>query len=118
MADAVNFLIESGVSEAELYERAAIFTTSEIQCVFRKRSRFEYILRRRRIDISCYTNYIKFEINLIELLSLRKVLVLFPPSRISPNVFYSQQRLIATNHCAHRDIKSIIVHSFTLCTAV
>mmetsp|Transcript_7707 Transcript_7707/g.34928 ORF Transcript_7707/g.34928 Transcript_7707/m.34928 type:complete len:234 (+) Transcript_7707:271-972(+) len=72
MADAVNFLIESGVSEAELYERAAIFTTREIQCVFRKRSRFEYLLRRRRIDISCYTNYIKFEINLIELLSLRK----------------------------------------------
>jgi len=65
-------LIESGVSEAELYERAAIFTTREIQCVFRKRSRFEYLLRRRRIDISCYTNYIKFEINLIELLSLRK----------------------------------------------
>jgi len=72
MADAVNFLIESGVSEAELYERAAIFTTREIQCVFRKRSRFEYLLRRRRIDISCYTNYIKFEINLIEILSLRK----------------------------------------------
>jgi len=72
MADAVNLFIESGVSEAELYERAAIFTTREIQCVFRKRSRFEYLLRRRRIDISCYTNYIKFEINLIELLSLRK----------------------------------------------
>mmetsp|Transcript_13677 Transcript_13677/g.53972 ORF Transcript_13677/g.53972 Transcript_13677/m.53972 type:complete len:318 (-) Transcript_13677:1658-2611(-) len=72
MAEAVNFLIENEVSEAQLYERAAVFTTHEIQDIFKKRSRFEYLLRRRRVDASCYTNYIKFEQNLIELLRLRE----------------------------------------------
>jgi len=118
MAEAVNFLIENEVSEAQLYERAAVFTTHEIQDIFKKRSRFEYLLRRRRVDASCYTNYIKFEQNLIELLRLREVLM-SSLSLFSFGCFFQHDDLISKESTiaqAHRGHGSALVravcHSF------
>ena len=78
MADAVNLSLENVVREAEEFVKSGSFSDVEVKYIFQKRSRFEYMLRRREAPPARFLSYIKFETDLHKLHKLRKVWDSFP----------------------------------------
>ena len=73
MADAVNLALENSVEEAEQLLKCSTFSSREVQMIFQRRTRFEYMFRRRRVPASQFMSAIRFETDLHKLHTLRKV---------------------------------------------
>ncbi|KAK9837160.1 hypothetical protein WJX81_007266 [Elliptochloris bilobata] len=72
MADTVHFLLEDMIPELDDLEERGYFTRAEIKQIVRKRTDFEYLLKRRAALKADYLNYIQYESRLEELRRLRK----------------------------------------------
>ncbi|KJE94924.1 hypothetical protein CAOG_005466 [Capsaspora owczarzaki ATCC 30864] len=73
MAEAVQQQLEQMVPELEDLERKGLLTSAEVKMVVKKRTQFEYALRRRITQKVDYLRYIAFELGLEELRKQRKV---------------------------------------------
>ncbi|KAJ2181667.1 U3 snoRNP protein, partial [Coemansia sp. RSA 551] len=63
MAEVVQYHLEQMVGELEDLERRDLFTKPELKAIVKKRTKFEYALRRRRVKCIDYLRYIEYEIN-------------------------------------------------------
>ncbi|KAJ2160594.1 U3 snoRNP protein [Coemansia sp. RSA 552] len=72
MAEVVQYHLEQMVPELEDLERQGLFTKGELQAVVRKRTKFEYSLRRRRVASVDFLRYVEYEINVDALRRQRK----------------------------------------------
>lgn len=72
MAEAVQQQMEQMIPELEDFERKGLFTKLEIKSIMKKRSHFEYALRRRITQKIDYLRYIQYELNLDTLRRERK----------------------------------------------
>ncbi|KAI9503068.1 U3 small nucleolar RNA-associated protein 6-domain-containing protein, partial [Coemansia spiralis] len=71
MAEAVQYHLERMVGELEDLERHQVFTKSELRQLVKKRTSFEYTLKRRRAQPVDYLRYIRYELNVDRLRRLR-----------------------------------------------
>ncbi|KAJ2888091.1 U3 snoRNP protein, partial [Coemansia aciculifera] len=72
MAEVVQYHLEQMLGELEDLERRKLFTKSELKTIVKKRTKFEYGLRRRRVKQSSFLQYIAYEINVDTLRRKRK----------------------------------------------
>ncbi|PKC59348.1 hypothetical protein RhiirA1_493130 [Rhizophagus irregularis] len=72
MAETVQYYLEQMVPELEDLERKEIFTKEEIKSIVKKRTNFEYALKRRPAQIIDFLKYIEYEMNLDLLKKKRK----------------------------------------------
>ncbi|KAJ1906222.1 U3 snoRNP protein, partial [Coemansia sp. RSA 2337] len=63
MAEIVQYHLEQMVGELEDLERRKLFTKPELKSIVKKRTKFEYGLRRRRVSRADFLRYIEYEIN-------------------------------------------------------
>lgn len=67
MADLVEYSLEGTIPEMDELLKKGLFTKPEVKAIVKKRTNFEYLLRRRFPEKRDYLRYIDFEINLLEL---------------------------------------------------
>ncbi|KAJ2051712.1 U3 snoRNP protein [Coemansia sp. S16] len=72
MAEIVQYHLEQMVGELEDLERRKLFTKPELKSIVKKRTKFEYGLRRRRVSRADFLRYIEYEINVDALRRKRK----------------------------------------------
>eukprot|EP00128_Syssomonas_multiformis_P009774 Colp12_sorted_trinity150504_noHs@5056 len=72
MAEAVNLLLEEMIPEFEDWEKRGLFTKQEIKQIIKKRTYFEYCVRRRQPSKLDFLRYIQYELNLDALRRKRK----------------------------------------------
>ncbi|KAI8576019.1 hypothetical protein K450DRAFT_258984 [Umbelopsis ramanniana AG] len=72
MADTVQFYLEQMVPELEDLENKNLFSKTEIKAIVKKRTNFEYALKRRISKKVDYLRYIEYEMNLEALRKKRK----------------------------------------------
>ncbi|KAJ2839554.1 U3 snoRNP protein, partial [Coemansia sp. 'formosensis'] len=72
MAEIVQYHLEQMVGELEDLERRKLFTKPELKSIVKKRTKFEYGLRRRRVSQADFLRYIEYEINVDALRRKRK----------------------------------------------
>ncbi|KAJ2011807.1 U3 snoRNP protein, partial [Coemansia sp. S610] len=72
MAEVVQYHLEQMVGELEDLERCKLFTKPELKSIVKKRTKFEYGLRRRRVASADFLRYIEYEINVDALRRKRK----------------------------------------------
>ncbi|PVU97614.1 hypothetical protein BB561_000440 [Smittium simulii] len=72
MAEVIQFRLEAMIPELEDFERKGVFSKEEIAAIVKKRTRFEYLLKRRQPPIEDFLRYIEFELNLDLLRKKRK----------------------------------------------
>eukprot|EP01134_Creolimax_fragrantissima_P005776 CFRG5776T1 len=72
MAEAVHKLLEEMLPELDEYQTRGIFSTVEVKSIVKKRTNFEYALRRRITKRDDYVRYIAYEVNLNTLRLKRK----------------------------------------------
>lgn len=72
MAEFVQKNIESFIPELEQMERIGLATRDQVREILRRRKRFEYRLRRRKLSKDDYLTYIQYELNLYALLQKRR----------------------------------------------
>ncbi|KAJ2485325.1 U3 snoRNP protein [Coemansia sp. RSA 2050] len=72
MAEIVQYHLEQMVGELEDLERCKLFTRPELKSIVKKRTKFEYGLRRRRVARADFLRYIEYEINVDALRRKRK----------------------------------------------
>ncbi|RIA97455.1 U3 small nucleolar RNA-associated protein 6-domain-containing protein [Glomus cerebriforme] len=72
MAETVQYYLEQMVPELEDLEHKEIFTKEEIKSIVKKRTNFEYALKRRPAQIIDFLKYIEYEMNLDLLRKKRK----------------------------------------------
>ncbi|CAG8636444.1 2637_t:CDS:10 [Acaulospora morrowiae] len=72
MAETVQYYLEQMVPELEDLERKGLFTRSEIRAIVKKRTNFEYALKRRPAQKIDFLKYIEYEMNLDQLRKKRK----------------------------------------------
>ncbi|KAJ1720455.1 U3 snoRNP protein [Coemansia erecta] len=63
MAEIVQYQLERMVGELEDLERLGLFSKVELKAVVKKRTKFEYSLRRRHVPASAFLRYIAYEMN-------------------------------------------------------
>eukprot|EP00242_Pyramimonas_sp_CCMP2087_P013469 CAMPEP_0198223530 /NCGR_PEP_ID=MMETSP1445-20131203/92916_1 /TAXON_ID=36898 /ORGANISM="Pyramimonas sp., Strain CCMP2087" /LENGTH=88 /DNA_ID=CAMNT_0043902387 /DNA_START=46 /DNA_END=308 /DNA_ORIENTATION=+ len=61
MADTVQYIMEEMVPELEDLEKREIFSKKEIKQIVKKRTHFEYLLKRRAALKTDYLRYIEYE---------------------------------------------------------
>lgn len=71
MADSVQYIMDRLSSHFRQLEELEIFTNTEIRSIVKKRTDFEYVMKRRQLFIEDFYNYIQYEINLDKLRVLR-----------------------------------------------
>jgi hypothetical protein len=71
MADSVQFILDRLAHTFRAMETLAIFNGDEIASIVKKRTDFEYVLKRRQLTPGDFYNYIQYEINLEKLRILR-----------------------------------------------
>ncbi|KAJ2786590.1 U3 snoRNP protein [Coemansia interrupta] len=64
MAEIVQYQLERMVGELEDLERLGLFSKAELKTVVKKRTKFEYSLRRRHVPASSFLRYIAYEMNM------------------------------------------------------
>ncbi|CAM6120078.1 unnamed protein product [Calypogeia fissa] len=72
MADTVQYHLERMVPELEDLEKRGLFTRKEIKAIVKKRSDFEYLLKRHSTDKRNFFQYVEYEQKLEALRRLRK----------------------------------------------
>ncbi|KAJ2862305.1 U3 snoRNP protein [Coemansia aciculifera] len=72
MAEVVQYHLEQMVGELEDLERRKLFSKPELKSIVKKRTKFEYGLRRRRVSRADFLRYIEYEINVDALRRKRK----------------------------------------------
>ncbi|KAK9762196.1 U3 snoRNP protein [Basidiobolus ranarum] len=72
MADTVQYHLENMIPELEDLEKKKIFNKEEIRSIVKKRTNFEYSLKRRSPKKIDYLRYIEYELNLENLRKKRK----------------------------------------------
>ncbi|ORX93777.1 hypothetical protein K493DRAFT_284390 [Basidiobolus meristosporus CBS 931.73] len=72
MADTVQYHLENMIPELEDLEKKKIFNKEEIRSIVKKRTNFEYALKRRSPKKIDYLRYIEYELNLENLRKKRK----------------------------------------------
>ncbi|RHZ83285.1 hypothetical protein Glove_97g85 [Diversispora epigaea] len=72
MAETVQFNLEQMIPELKDLEKKGIFTKKEIKDIIKKRSNFEYALKRRPTQVKDFLKYIEYEMNLEKLRKKRK----------------------------------------------
>ncbi|KAJ1962279.1 U3 snoRNP protein [Dipsacomyces acuminosporus] len=72
MAEAVQYHLEQMVPELEDLERKKLFTKVELKAIVKKRTKFEYSLKRRQVARADFLRYIEYEINVDLLRKKRK----------------------------------------------
>ncbi|KAJ2368682.1 U3 snoRNP protein [Coemansia sp. RSA 2607] len=63
MAEIVQYQLERMVGELEDLERLGLFSKVELKAIVKKRTKFEYSLRRRHVAASSFLRYIAYEMN-------------------------------------------------------
>jgi U3 small nucleolar RNA-associated protein 6 len=94
--------LEGAAFRAEELEAAKFFTTAEVRCMFRKRARFEYLLGRRGVPLAKYIQCIRFELGVINLLAIRKVLQNTIFTKLNFTTYFSQEQQppVEMNQCS------------------
>eukprot|EP00854_Cymbomonas_tetramitiformis_P012564 gene12564-14848_t len=72
MADTVQYLLEEMIPELEDLEKRGLFSRAEIKQIVKKRTHFEYLLKRRATLKTDFVRYIHYETKLDELRRHRK----------------------------------------------
>ncbi|PIA13624.1 hypothetical protein COEREDRAFT_83332 [Coemansia reversa NRRL 1564] len=72
MAEVVQYHLEQMVDELEDLEKRGLFSKTELKTIVKKRTKFEYALRRRRVGRAAFLHYIEYEINVDALRRQRK----------------------------------------------
>ncbi|KAJ2713716.1 U3 snoRNP protein [Coemansia spiralis] len=72
MAEIVQYHLEKMVEELEDLERRGLFSKDELRMVVKRRTKFEYNLRRRRVQRADFLRYIEYELNVDALRRQRK----------------------------------------------
>ncbi|KAJ2549864.1 U3 snoRNP protein [Coemansia sp. RSA 1933] len=72
MAEVVQYHLEQMVPELEDLERKGIFDKQDLRGLVKKRTKFEYALKRRRVGVSDFLRYIEYEMNVNALRRERK----------------------------------------------
>ncbi|KAJ2720967.1 U3 snoRNP protein [Coemansia sp. Benny D115] len=72
MAENVQYHLERMVGELEDLERRELFTKAELKSIVKKRTKFEYSLKRRRVPREAFLRYIEYEMNVDALRLKRK----------------------------------------------
>ncbi|KAJ2076444.1 U3 snoRNP protein [Coemansia sp. RSA 988] len=72
MAEVVQYHLEQMVDELEDLEKRGLFSKAELKTIVKKRTKFEYALRRRRVNRAAFLQYIEYEINVDALRRQRK----------------------------------------------
>lgn len=72
MAEFVQFRLEEGLPELRQIERLGLLDKKEISEIVRRRKKYEYGIQRASKTKEEYLNYIKYELNLLMLLRLRR----------------------------------------------
>ncbi|KAJ2610947.1 U3 snoRNP protein [Coemansia sp. RSA 1365] len=72
MAEVVQYHLEQMVDELEDLEKRGLFSKAELKTIVKKRTKFEYGLRRRRVGRAAFLHYIEYEINVDALRRQRK----------------------------------------------
>ncbi|KAJ2501628.1 U3 snoRNP protein [Coemansia sp. RSA 2052] len=81
MAEVVQYHLEQMLGELEDLERRKLFTKPELKTIVKKRTKFEYGLRRRRVGRADFLRYIEYEINVDTLRRKRKNRASAPSSK-------------------------------------
>lgn len=71
MADRVQYIMDKMASTLRQIDELELLSKSELQQVVKKRTDFEYTLRRRQMTSDHFYSYLHYEINLDKLLGLR-----------------------------------------------
>jgi hypothetical protein len=71
MADQVQFILDRMTSSLRSAEELGVFSHPEIQSIVRKRTDFEYVLKRRQLTPADFVGYLRYEMNLEKLRELR-----------------------------------------------
>ncbi|KAJ2868633.1 U3 snoRNP protein [Coemansia erecta] len=72
MAEVVQYHLEQMVPELEDLERKGLFDKQDLRLLVKRRTKFEYALKRRRVAISDFLRYIEYEMNVNALRKERK----------------------------------------------
>ena len=64
MAEVVQSFMEGMLPELEEYVKFGIFTREEVRSIIKKRSQFEYLIKRRAPELNDYLRYAQYEMNL------------------------------------------------------
>ena len=71
MADGVQFVMDRLAHVFRSMEELSIFTSEEVASIVKKRTDFEYVLKRRQQSPGDYYGYLQYEINLEKLRIIR-----------------------------------------------
>ena len=71
MADQVLYIMDKMATLFKSMEHLKVFTSSEVKDIVKKRTQYEYVLKRRVLTTSDYYSYIQYEITLEKLCSIR-----------------------------------------------
>ncbi|KAH8555222.1 U3 small nucleolar RNA-associated protein 6-domain-containing protein [Umbelopsis sp. PMI_123] len=93
MADTVQFYLEQMVPELEDLENKNLFSKTEIKAIVKKRTNFEYALKRRISKKVDYLRYIEYEMNLEALRKKRKSRLESQPSKQSLSDYAGTRRI-------------------------
>ncbi|KAJ1934841.1 U3 snoRNP protein, partial [Kickxella alabastrina] len=72
MAEIVQYHLEKMVGELEDLERRELFSKPELKAIVKKRTKFEYALKRRRVPRAAFLRYVEYEMNVDALRQRRK----------------------------------------------
>eukprot|EP00605_Chrysophyceae_sp_TOSAG23-4_P001851 GSChrysophyteH1.ASY1.ANO1.2043.1 assembled CDS len=75
MADSVQFILDRLAHVFRSMEELGLFGADEIASIVKKRTDFEYVLKRRQLSPGDFYNYLQYEINLEKLRILRSAIV-------------------------------------------
>ncbi|CAO3681564.1 unnamed protein product [Umbelopsis ramanniana] len=93
MADTVQFYLEQMVPELEDLENKNLFSKTEIKAIVKKRTNFEYALKRRISKKVDYLRYIEYEMNLEALRKKRKSRLESKPAKQSLSDYAGTRRI-------------------------
>lgn len=71
MADGVQFVMDRMASAFRQMEEHEVFSAAEVKSVMKKRTDFEYVLKRRQLTVGDFYKYLEYEVNLEKLMTLR-----------------------------------------------
>jgi hypothetical protein len=71
MADGVQFIMDRMASIFRQMEEHEVFNKDEVRSIMKRRTDFEYVLKRRQMETGDFYKYLEYEVNLEKLLTLR-----------------------------------------------
>eukprot|EP01037_Dinobryon_pediforme_P038026 gene38026-45813_t len=71
MADKVRFIMDRMAITFRQMEECQVFSTEEVRAIVKRRTDFEYSLRRMEMTVATYEEYLQYEFALDKLLEIR-----------------------------------------------